>query len=104
MRFRTKDQIQRHLSAQKTSGMTVAAYCRQEDIAQNTFFKWRQRFPSRQNTTQAVSFLKLPIAPPVGDRLDLTLPNGTRISTPLSFDSSILRDVVRLLAPLRPRR
>jgi hypothetical protein len=33
----------------------------------------------------------------------LTLPNGARISAPLSFSVPILRDVVRFLAPLRPR-
>jgi transposase-like protein len=104
MRFRTKDEIEKHLSAQRSSGMSISAYCKQENISQNTFFNWRKRFPKRVDTSPTVPFLKLPFAAPAAERLDLTLPNGAQISVPLSFDVPILRDVVRLLAPLRPRR
>jgi transposase-like protein len=103
MRFRGKDEIKKHLSAQRASGMSIAAYCRQESICENTFYNWRKRFPEPQDTTPAISFLKLPIVPPSASLLELTLPNGARISAPTSFAVDALREVVRVLAPLRPR-
>jgi transposase-like protein len=104
MRFRTNDEIQKHLAAQRTSGKSIAAYCRLENISQNTFFNWRRRFPEPVVNGPAIPFLKLPFASPGPERLDVTLPNGTKISTPVSFDLHLMREVVRLLAPLRPRQ
>jgi len=105
MRFRTKEEIQKHLIAQSASGLTIAAYCRQHQISQNTFFNWRKRFFAHPAAPPAaMPFLKLPFAPVPAERLDLTLPNGARISAPLSFDVPILREVIRLLAPLHSRR
>jgi hypothetical protein len=104
MRFRSKDEIQKHLVAQQTSGMTISAYCRQEKISQNSFFNWCKRFAGPQDISSAIPFLKLPFVAPAVERLDLILPNGARISAPMLFGVPILRDVVRLLAPLRPHR
>jgi len=104
MRFRTKVEIERYLSAQRTSGLSITAYCKQENISQNTFFNWRKRFPDQQLNAPTVPFLKLPFSVPAPERLDLTLPNGAKISAPLLFEVPILRNVVRMLAPLRPRR
>jgi transposase-like protein len=84
--------------------MSVAAYCRRENISQNTFFNWRKRFPEGQSDALAVSFLKLPFAQSIAERLGVTLPNGAKISAPVSFDLQLMRGVVRLLAPLRSRR
>jgi hypothetical protein len=103
MRFRTKDEIERHLAAQKSSGLSIAGYCRQESICENSFFNWRRRFSHCVSAASAVPFLKLPFAAPVTERLDLTLPNGAKISVPVSVDPVGLRKVVRILSPLRPR-
>ena len=108
MRFRTTEEIQRHLSAQRTSDLSVTAYCKREGIAQNTFFNWRKRLQSKKilrsrPATVPVSFLQMPTQHPDNQRFDLILPNGARLSMPLSCDMMFLRQTVRLLAPLRPR-
>jgi transposase-like protein len=109
MRFRTKGEIERRLSAQRTSGLSIAAYCKRENIHPNTFYQWRTRLsdgkpiPERSATT-AVHFLRLP-TPAVGtDGLALTLPNGAKLLVPPSYDLTALRQTIRMLAPLRPRR
>ncbi len=102
MRFRTREETERHLATQRTSGMSVAAYCRKEKIAENTFYNWRKRFSEALDSARGVPFIKVPFAAPSSaERIELVLPNGARISMPLGFDVSLLRDVVRVLASLR---
>jgi transposase-like protein len=103
MRFRTKDEIEKHLSAQQSSGLSIAGYCRQESICENTFHNWRKRFPGPASAAPTIPFLKLPFSASTAERLDLTLPNGAKISAPVSFEPESLRMVVRILSPLRPR-
>ncbi len=59
MRFRTREEIERHLLAQRTSGMSVAAYCRKAKIAENTFYHWRKRFSGVLDSSRGVPFLKV---------------------------------------------
>jgi transposase len=37
MRFRTKDEIEKHLTSQRSSGMSIAAYCRQDPLSGHLF-------------------------------------------------------------------
>ena len=55
MRFRTLEEIRRHLLSQRSSGLSVTEYCEREGVSQNTFFNWRKR--QRDTQTQPVSFL-----------------------------------------------
>lgn len=108
MRFRTSDEIQRHLSSQRTSGLSITAYCKRENIAQQTFFNWRKRQQNRakvktHSSSSPISFLQIPAQPPEARQFDLVLPNGAHLTMPLSCDMMFLRQAVRLLAPLRPR-
>jgi hypothetical protein len=105
---RTADQMRRHRELQRKSGLTIKAYCKRENINVWSWWYWRNSLLSRkldtQQTTQTpVSFLQLPTQSPDVQKFDLTLPNGARISMPLSCPPDFLRQVVRTLSVLRPR-
>jgi transposase-like protein len=101
MRFRTPEEIRRHLSSQRTSGLSITAYCKRENISQNTFFNWRKRH--REGAVPLVPFLQLPVQSAEMQKFDLTLPNGSRLALPLPCDPVFLRQTIRMLSGLRPR-
>jgi hypothetical protein len=43
----TNEEVTRHLSAQRKSGLTAAAYCKAKGIAVWTFYGWLKRRPDR---------------------------------------------------------
>jgi hypothetical protein len=105
---RTADQMRRHRELQRKSGLTIKAYCKRENINPSIWWYWRKRLLSKKlfhNTSiqPPVSFLQLPTQSPDVQKIDLTLPNGARISMPLSCTPDFLRQVVRTLSCLRPR-
>ena len=111
MRFRTKEEVRQHLLSHRTSGLSIAAYCKRENIHQNTFYRWRQK-QGGQKTAPKISvvpphpqlqFLHLPTQPPETQKIDITLPNGARLQVPHSCDITMLRQTIRMLASLRPR-
>lgn len=108
MRFRTKEEIRQHLLSQHTSGLSIAAYCTRESIYPNTFYNWRKRQIGQKATTESstvssLQFLRLPTQAPETQKIDVTLPNGARLSIPFSCDMTVLRQTVRMIAPLRAR-
>jgi transposase-like protein len=101
MKFRTAEEIQKLLSLQGTSGLSIAAYCERENIHQNTFYNWRKRFPVSRSTVPVSSFIRLPMqTAPDPLKIDVTLPNGVRLLVPISCDMTVFRQTVRILAPL----
>lgn len=109
MRFRTRAEIQQHLLSHRSSGLSIAAYCKRENIHPNTFYQWRNRQPDRKpvpeiSDTPPLQFLRLPTPVMVGtDRIELTLPNGANLIVPPSYDLTTLRQIVRMLASIRSR-
>ena len=106
---RTAEQMQRHRELQRKSGLTIASYCKREDINLSSWWYWRKRLVSRTNSDKhvtshaQVSFLQLPTQLPEPQKIDLTLPNGARVSLPLSCEPVFLRQTIRMLSGLRPR-
>ena len=106
MLFRTQTERQQHLFSQRKSGLSIAAYCKREGIPQNTFYNWRRRPDTKKSGHESVtpvSFLQLPTPSADIQKIELTLPNGARISMPLSCEPAFLRQVVRSLSFLRAR-
>jgi hypothetical protein len=105
---RIADQMRRHRELQRKSGLTIAAYCKRENISPSSWWYWRKRLSSKKvfadHTAHApVSFLQLPTQAPETQKIDLTQPNGSRITMPVSCDPVFMRRTIRMLAPLRPR-
>jgi transposase-like protein len=106
MPFRTKTEKEQYLASQRKSGLSISAYCQREGIHQNTFYNWRKRLGPVKTGCKSVapvSFLQLPSPQPDAQKFDLTLPNGSRLTMPMTCDPSFLRQAIRMLSPLRPR-
>ncbi len=102
------EEIRRHRELQSKSGLTIEAYCKRENISPSSWWYWRKRLLSKKYIANSaarapVSFLQLPTQPPEAQKFELTLPNGARISMPLSCEPVFLRQTINMLAPLRPR-
>ena len=74
----------KHLQAWKTSGESVAAYCRRENLATSSFDYWRKRLKDDR-------FVR------VGEpaRIELALEDGTTLRLPA--DAAILQTVLEVL-------
>jgi len=104
----TADKMRRHQELQRTSGLTIEAYCKRENISPSSWWYWRKRLLSKKNTSNhsvrpPVSFFQLPTQSPETQKFDITLPNGSRITMPVFCDPVFLRQTIRMLASLRPR-
>ena len=102
------EQMHRHRELQRKSGLTIQTYCKRENISPSNWWYWRKRLLSKKPfanhpTHAPISFLQLPTQLPDAQKCELTLPNGARISMPLSCEPVFLRQVVRTLSFLRPR-
>jgi hypothetical protein len=104
----TAEQMRHHRELRRKSGLTIAAYCKRENINLSSWWYWHKRLLQKNSFANhpahaPVSFLQLPTQIPDAQKIDLTLPNGARISMPLSCEPTFLRQVVRSLSFLRPR-
>ncbi len=101
--------MRHHQELQRKSGLMIEAYCKRENISSSNWWYWRKRLLSKKISADKsarstpVSFLQLPTLAPDAQKFDLTLPNGARISMPISCDLAFLRQTIRMLSALRPR-
>ena len=91
------------LDRQRTSGLSVAAFCREESLSDKTFYLWRRKlqgdesqWPPEKKFTELV----LDEAAGSGPKVELTLRDGTRLVV-----SEITSDdqLARVLSVLRAR-
>jgi hypothetical protein len=104
----TVDKMRRHRELQRRSGLTIEAYCKRENISPSSWWYWRKRLLSKKVFSNhpahaPVSFFQLPTQSPETQKIDVTLPNGSRITIPVSCDPVFMRQTIRMLAPLQPR-
>jgi len=108
---RTGDQWREIISAQPTSGLSIAAYCRQQRISQPSFFIWRRRLAAGADGAAFVE-VKTPAAEakPTARRgtlegtpsrldagIELRLRGGRRLRVRRGFDRGILLDLIDAL-------
>ena len=81
-----------HLKHQKTSGLSIAAYCRKNNINATTFYGWNKRYkkgsmakkPSEQTKT---SFIEIPVKSSLQSGSDASHPvhiSHTEITIPVA--------------------
>jgi hypothetical protein len=91
--------VRRHVEAQQSSGLSIAAYCRGHGLSSWTFYEWRKRCgqqPRQAVKPTGLSFVELPLGAS-GHAFELSLGEGLtlrfgRASTPLE-----IRDLVAAL-------
>jgi hypothetical protein len=77
----------------RRSGLSIAAWCRNNAVSYQTFLYWRKRLDERRPDTG--TFLQL--CPPA-DPEPITLEcNGVFVHVPVGFDPAQLRDILALL-------
>ena len=77
----------------RRSGLSIAAWCRNNAVSYQTFLYWRKRLDDRLPDTG--TFLQL--CPPV-DLEPIALEcNGVFVHVPVGFDPRLLRDIIALL-------
>ena len=93
---------------QKTSGLSVAQFCRQEGLAQASFYKWRKKLAStnaRSNNASSANAspfveLELPTFSHASP-CEIVLA-GCRVVVPPGFDADCLRQLLGVLGQGNP--
>ena len=83
------------ISRQQKSGLSIAAFCRQEKVSEPSFFSWRRRLAGAATTPQ---FIPVALTAPPRAEFEIRLPGGESIVVPADFDQAALQrllDVVR---------
>lgn len=89
---------QRLLAEQQASGLSITAWCFQQDIREQTFYNWRKRLAATVPTPSASTSQWLALAPTPAAGQGLTLQVGrVAITVTAGFDPQLLADVVRVL-------
>ena len=105
-----RDTWQQIIDDQKADGRSVAAFCRDRQISQASFFAWRRRLSSRQASPPPRRFVEvthaeaLPSAPADTEAaaagtaaIEVYLPGCRRIQVRRGFDHDLLIELVQTL-------
>ncbi len=93
------------LEDQKSSGLSISAFCRDRKVPAASFFNWRRKLAERDGSVErndvAAKFvaLELPPSPTAASRsgCEVVLPNGCRVIIPTQCDAGWLGEIVRTL-------
>ncbi len=102
------------MAEQQASGLSVVAFCRENDVADSLFYRWRRRLAEpdqgegflpeehandRGNPTQAVARfvpIELPSPHPRAG-FEIVRPDGCRVLIPSGFEAADLREILRTI-------
>lgn len=88
---------QQRIADQQASGLSIVAWCFQQDIAEHQFYYWRKRLASPVPPSTAPQWLT--VEPPSDTSVGLTLQVGpATITVTAGVDPALLATVVRVLA------
>jgi hypothetical protein len=104
MERRASDQRRRYwrdvVARQRRSGLSVAAFCRQQQVSPAAFYDWKRRLAGEMTARSTeVSFVPLPLdqaVPPRAAEFSLRLPNGVEVTVPGNFDEAALKRLLPL--------
>jgi hypothetical protein len=97
---------------QAESGLSVAAFCREQQVPPASFFAWRKKLAEADQNANAASsrdadaspevraqFVPIAISPvpPSAANFEIVGPDGYRLVVPTPFDGESLREILRVL-------
>ena len=98
------------LERQGASGLSIAAFCRQESLSQPSFYAWRRRLqsPDAVKATNQESVSRRVASPsgfvpvriesaPIGGALHIRWPDGVSLEVPAGADLATVSGVMRAL-------
>ena len=83
----------KRITEQQKSGLSVGAYCKQNDVAEHNFYYWRKAMRGDKGVTFAL--VKTKQGNPPDPMIELVLATGERLRVP--SDEATLRLVLRVL-------
>jgi hypothetical protein len=105
----------RHLAHQRTSGLTVRAFCSLHNLQKTSFFYWKKEIARRDREALSASAAATSITPPtpafvpvsITDSpvhrnetpIDIRLADGQRVRVRSGCDRALLADVLAMLRP-----
>jgi transposase len=93
------------IERQRTSGLSVAAFCRRDGVAASSFFAWKRRLgvvPATPAFVEAtVTGTPLPPTTRSAGRIEVRLRGGRRVRVGRGFDHHLLAEVVAALEATR---
>lgn len=93
-RRRTSQEVQNLLGRYHRSGMSVAAFCKQEGVAESVVYRWLRRERSKK---PSVKLVEVKSARSLAGPFRVVLPGGYQIEVPANFDEHELRRLVGTL-------
>jgi hypothetical protein len=101
------------IEEQDSSGLPIAAFCREREVAEGSFFYWRRKLAkgqpvrkdqvprrSRPRNNTIGKFVPVDIPAPSGtsrSSCEVVLPDGCRIIVPTQCDAGWLREILSVL-------
>ena len=96
---------QERLKRFEASGLSIDAFCRQEDVGRPTFMDWLRTLKKEPLRQAAVAgetrSAKTPAFAPVtvnAHMIEILLPGGGRVRLSAGIDRAVLLDVIRLVS------
>jgi hypothetical protein len=90
------------VSSCKSSGLTVKSYCLKEKIHIHVYYYWLSRLQTME-PQEAGNIYPVIIEKPGQEKrtidlnLELTYPNGVKVSVPVGCGTSLLRELIHIL-------
>ena len=90
------------LRRQRRSGLSIAAFCRKQDVSQASFYYWKRKDTPGENQPDDTPadpprrFVAVELTPP-SQLIEVVLADGKRVVVPPRFDADHLRSVVAVL-------
>jgi len=98
---------QERLKRFEASGLSIDAFCRQEDVGRSTFMDWLQTLkkePHRQAAVEGETrSAEKPAFAPVtvnANMIEVLLPGGGRVRMSAGIDRAVLLDIIRIVSAL----
>jgi transposase-like protein len=89
------------IDGQRSSGLTIAAYCRERGITEGTFYTWKSRLRSAMLPAQAKrspAFVEVrPVNATAAGTIEICLPGDRRLLVRCGFDRDLLIELIRTL-------
>jgi hypothetical protein len=84
------------------SGLSAAAFCRENALAESSFFSWRRRLAARPAASPFVEakVVAVPVVTRAAGVIDVRLRGGRRVRVRRGFDRVLLAEVVAALEGL----
>ena len=96
---------QERLKRFEASGLSIDAFCRQEDVGRSTFMDWLQTLkkePLRQAAVEGETrSAERPAFVPVtvnANMIEILLPGGGRVRLSAGIDRAVLLDIIRIVS------